>query len=176
MREALTTYGTIQAKIDNSVDRVKSQVDRVDIIREHWNQDADALLPKLSTAFDAARKTSTEAHQAEMRKNAEAHLQNWAQELERTRTSYLKDIRHQGFFQSLGIGTVAILLCSGLSGWVGWQMHQKHWEQRFGSAAQFDWFTSLWFTKDNQQRFYQCHKTQDQRSGEDQNKCTIWYQ
>lgn len=171
MREALTTYGTIQTEIDNSVDRVKAQVDRVDDIREQWNQDAEALLPKLSTAFDTAKKTSIEAHQAEMRKNAETHLQDWAQELESTRKIYLADVLKQGLIWAGSAVTIALLAVGGTTYWIGTQHGRDGAVQNsykaFGNQANYDFAKNLMNRSDNVQRFVKCQE-------EDNEKCTVW--
>ncbi len=173
MREALTTYGTIQTKIDNSVDRVKTQVDRVDGIREHWKQDAEALLPKLTTAFDAAKKTSIEAHQAEMRKNAEAELQSWGQELESTRRIYLGDVLKQGLIWASGATVIALLAVGGTAYWIGSQQGRSAAVQdsykAFGGQSNYGFAKNLMNRGDNVQRFVKC-----QEDGNE--KCTVWMQ
>jgi len=167
MREALTTYGTIQTKIDNSVDQVKAQVDRVDGIREHWKQDAEALLPKLTTAFDDAKKISIEAHQAEMRKNAEAELQGWGEELKSVRTLYLRDVLWQGLIWAGSAVAIAILAVGGAAYSFGTQQGRASVVKEFGNQDWFDIGKATINRADNKQRILSCYRDSNP-------KCTVW--
>lgn len=164
---------SILSEMEDSVEAAKVQ--KVRMIKGLQTEKAAMIHAIQSTIKELQTAAETEYRKSAEQINQELHQQQleiW----QYSRTYYLKDVHQVAFLQSLGIGIAALVLCAGMSGWIGWQLHQMRWAQRFGSADRFEWFTELWFLKDNQQRFQQCHKTQDQRVGEDQQKCTIWYQ
>jgi hypothetical protein len=167
LREALTTYGTIQTKIDNSIGQVQSEVDRVDGIRGQWKQDAEALLPKFSAAFNSAKAIAVEAYQAELRENSEDSLQNWAQELESTRKLYLSDVLRQGLIWASGATAIALLAVGGAAYWFGTQQGQANAVKEFGNQDWYDISKATIKRSDNKQRILNCYRDNNP-------KCTIW--
>jgi hypothetical protein len=164
LTKALTSYGSIQTQIDQSVTSIEFS-------RTQWNRDTETLLPKLEAAFATAKTDAVEAYQAEIRKQAEASLQDWRLELEDTRKLYLSDVLKQGLIWASGAIAIALLAVGGAAYWVGTQQGRDGAVQNsykaFGSQANYEFAKKLMNRSDNVQRFVKCQK-------EENEKCTVW--
>lgn len=167
LTKALTSYGTIQTQIDNSIGQVEAQVKKVDSIRDQWKQDTEALLPNFKGAFTVAKSEAVEAYQAEIRKQSETALQEWGQELESTRKIYLADVLKQGFIWATGASAIALLAVGGAAYWFGVQQGKANAVKEFGNQ---DWYTisqQMINRADNKQRLINCYNDSNP-------KCTVW--
>lgn len=170
-RKALTVYGTIQTKIDDSATMIESEVGKIDGIRVQWNQDAAALLPKFKAAFDEAMQVAVAAYKAKTSEIAEDSLKEWATSLEHFKTMYLRDVLRQGLIWASGVSAIALLAVGGTAYWIGTQHGRDGAVQNsykaFGNQANYDFAKNLMNRSDNVQRFVKCQQ-------DDNEKCTVW--
>ncbi|MEP0913258.1 hypothetical protein NDI45_20310 [Leptolyngbya sp. GB1-A1] len=165
--DQITTHSnSIETQIKTLVAKLQSEKTAItDAIKESYSQ--------IKTTSEAQSRATASKVNEELHKQ---QVDAW----QTARKTYIDDLDRQTFWKSLAYGLAGIMVCVALAGGLGyklgWEGNQQQWDQSFGGAATFDWFTGLWFTKDNQKRLRQCHKTEEQRIGEDKNKCTIWYQ
>jgi F0F1-type ATP synthase membrane subunit b/b' len=128
LRKAAAIYGTFQSNIENVTAKIAFEVDRIDGLRVQWGEDAEALLPKFKAVFDATFDQAIQAADEVLQKKVagyqkrvdeinEKALQSWSEQLESTRSAYLRDVLRQGLIWASG----ALLMTAAAIGWAAYQ-------------------------------------------------------
>ncbi|NJL23482.1 MAG: hypothetical protein HC895_25950 [Leptolyngbyaceae cyanobacterium SM1_3_5] len=178
LNNALIAYGKIQSEVDESIgkvefqaDRVKGEVDRVDVIRDNFVEDIKNLLPLFGSAFDTANQTAAETYEKTLKKLNKISQQDLEKERSQIRTTYMKDVMWQGFIWAVPVMLVALICVGGATYWVGNQHGRNAAIQdvyaSFGGRDRYEFAQDLIRLGDNGDRIVRCYDTNN-------DKCTLW--
>ena len=167
LRKALTAYGDIQGRIDESAGHIETSVERIDSIREQWLKDMEALVPDIQKAYSHSMQDALAAYRASTQQIAEDSLSRWSKELVSIRKSYLQDVLIQGLIWASGVVLIALLVVAGAANWQGRDAATQGVYGSFGGVAMYDFSQQLMNRPQNLDRLVNCRSN-------GQPECTIW--